>query len=147
MKFSSETVSQVWDELVPLAYAHHKELGYRWPFNPKRNVYENCESAGFLYVYTMRDAEGKLIGYQVFNVLEHPHMDLRVAHQDTIYVVPERRGHSAGKFLGWVDDQLRALAVQRITRIAPRGTGYAMSLNVMGYEEGDLVMNLEAFNG
>ncbi len=147
MTHAEESVAAVWDELVPLALDHHKELGYQWTFNPKRHVYEGCERAGLLHVYTLRDSAGALKGYQVFNVVDHPHMDLRVAHQDTIYVSPEFRGYSAGRFLVWVDQQLTALAVQRIARIAPRGSGYLMSLISMGYDDGDVVMNLEAFNG
>lgn len=144
MEFKRESVAAVWDELIPLAYAHHKEMGLKWPFDPKRGVYEACERAGFLYVFTMREAGVTLSGYQAFNVVEHPHMAMRVAQQDTIYVKPEYRGYSAGRFMAWADKRLAEIGVDRITRIQPHGKRETLP---PGYTEGDRMINLEVSNG
>jgi GNAT superfamily N-acetyltransferase len=140
MQLKQESVSEAWDELVPLALEHHNEQRVPWPFKPKRNVYENCERAGILRLFTMRDEDGLLIGYQAFNILEHPHFDCRIAYQDTIYVLPEHRGFSAGKFLLWVDRQLAESGAQKIIRMVPQVNDWSGQLQRQGYADGDRIL-------
>src|ERR1035437_7160828 len=106
MLFQRESVSEVWDELLPLAGQHHAENQIHWPFKADRGPYDAMEKAGLLAVYTMRDNAGFLKGYQVFTVMQHPHYECRIGYQDTIYVEPKSRGFWSGRFLIWVDYEL-----------------------------------------
>ena len=140
MRLQRETLSQVWDELVELARRHHEEQAVRWPFKPKRQVYEALEHAGALWLFTMR-AEDRMLGYQAFLMMEHPHLDLRMAYQDTIYVLPVARGFSAGKFLIWVDSQLWAAGAQKIVRLVPECE--SLGLDQAGYKLDGRFFSLE----
>ncbi len=145
--FKRELVSESWDEAVGLARRHHEEMNIRWPFRPKRQIYEALEAAGILWLFTMRDAVGALAGYAAFNLTQHPHFECLMAYQDTIYVSHEYRGFSAGKFLAWTDKQMWAAGAQKIVRIVPRGHDWSGQLLGAGYEPGDRIFTLERLNG
>jgi GNAT superfamily N-acetyltransferase len=135
MRHASESIEQVWDELLSLAQRHHREQSYKAAFDPQRQIYEAAESVGILRVFTMRDADWKLCGYAGFFVTRHPHMNLKIASQDTLYVLPEHRGFAAGRFLVWCDAALEADGVQQISRVVPAQAA-ALNLGALGYRDG-----------
>lgn len=135
MRFGFESVGQVWDELIVLAAAHHKEQGYKHAFDPQKQIYESAGGIGILRIFTARDASGKLCGYAGFFVTRHPHMNFITASQDTVYVLPEHRGYTAGRFMVWCDAALEAEGVQEIVRVVPAQAA-ALNLGTLGYRDG-----------
>lgn len=141
MRYAVESVAECWDEIVPLAGRHHASARFPWPFRPNREFYDGLERAKVLSVFTMRDGRQFLQGYATFVILDHPHMECRVASQDTIYVLPEARGYGSGKFLLWCDERLKALGAQLIVRGVTRDADFSPALVRIGYTLGDMLLS------
>jgi GNAT superfamily N-acetyltransferase len=137
----------MWDDSIPLARQHHLEQKYKEVFNPKRGLYETLEAVQVLRLYSYRDDsfDGTwwLRGYHAFTVIEHPHMDCKIAYQDTVYVRPQERGFASGKFLLWVDAELAKESVNKIVRFVPVEHDWGNQLERIGYKHVDKVMVLD----
>lgn len=109
MIYAEESISDTWDEMLPLMKRHYEELAMFGdaPFNVDKGAYTAPDAAGWLRFYTMR-AGGELRGYSTFIVAPHHHYHgKRVATQDVIYIAPEVRGAGHGlAFIEWCDGQI-----------------------------------------
>jgi hypothetical protein len=147
MRFRLESVAEIWDELVPLARLHHEQHAIPWAFHVERAAYEAQERAGILAVFSMRDENGSLHGYQVFMVMLHPHFRCMYACQDTIYILPKDRGFWSGKFLLWVERELEKLGAQQIIRYVAQAADCSEAMKRLGYEPGDKILTRRVHNG
>jgi hypothetical protein len=95
MIFNKECLANVQEELEPLLKEHYKEVAMytdRIDLNVDWDKYYMLESIGALVIYTMREDEGKLVGYNVFFVNNHLHYnDHKYAVNDVVYIDPAYR--------------------------------------------------------
>jgi hypothetical protein len=116
LTFQRETLSQMWDEALPLLQAHYQEIAHYQdiPFEPDLESYHVREVAGALRIFTVRtDWQYDLVGYAVFFVglNSHYHSSLQ-ALQDVLYVDPAHRGTTGLRLIRYCDEQLQAEGVQ-----------------------------------
>jgi len=92
--FIRENYNHVIEELKPMLSEHYKEVAMyqdKIDLDPDYNVYKELQKQGVLHLFTWRD-EGKIKGYNIFFVREHPHYKKnKFAHNDIVYVDPEYR--------------------------------------------------------
>lgn len=117
MTFACESVSTIWDEIYPLAKAHHagtRSFRRHEPFNPSRDRYIACNQQGYFHCFTAR-VDGKLVGYFGIYVTPSMHSQLLMAVEDTFYIHPDhRKGFLAVRFIKHVEQQLRDWGVHEI---------------------------------
>lgn len=115
--FAVETVAACWEEILPLAQAHHEGAkGYRrsQPFAPSRARYHAYNESGMFRLCTARDA-GRLVGYFTFYVTHSMHSQWLMAVEDTFYLHPDvRQGRNAIRFMRYIEDQCRQQGVQEL---------------------------------
>lgn len=119
MRFYRGSLEEFEASFARMAVAHADEVGVLGAGRmlPSMGVYRQVESAGGLHLYLARDSKDRPAGYQAFVVIDHPHyMGLKWAQSDAMYVKPESRGYLGGKFMLWVDEQLRLSGVKVISR-------------------------------
>lgn len=115
--FAAERMTAIWPEVEPLARVHYAEIGIsKRPLRWARDHYAAMEDAGSHRFYTIRDDIGKLIAYCSMFLVCSPHDQVREAHEDAIYVVPEFRGHLGPSFERRIDYALSEEYVKRIFR-------------------------------
>ena len=103
------------NEMLPLWAEHWKEIASETfgPLEPNLEFYETLDKYGVLRIYTVRN-EGKLIGYQIFNVAMSPmSKNMLTSNSSLIYITPdERKGLLAKRFLDFCTNQLSIDGVQ-----------------------------------
>lgn len=143
MNFAREPYSpQLVSDMMPL-WERHQEETAAYPeisLNPDIAIYERSDALGTLRVFTARE-EGKLVGYQVFFVMPHPHSRQSLqANQDIVYLEPEmRRGLAGYKFLKWCSDQLLEEGCEVVFQHINARHDFGPVLQRMGYKLVDLV--------
>ena len=134
--FARETL-ETWDEAWTLVESHYHEIAHfrDLKLKPNRDGYLQCESAGGIRVYTVRD-DGRLVGYQVFLVSLNLHYNESLqAIQDVLYLAPDLRGRLIGyRFIRWCDEQLRAEGVEVVMQHVKVKHDFGPMLTRMGYE-------------
>lgn len=116
--FNIEGILSIAPELIPLLQAHYDELTLNKDsvqLDPDWVRYAAMEEAGKFFVFTAR-VDGVLVGYSAFFVDQHLHYsDLRVGHNDVLYVTPPMRRAGVGlDLILYSEDQLELLEVQKI---------------------------------
>jgi hypothetical protein len=106
-----ETISEeLINEMDPLLREHYHEVAMyqdKIELNPCYDTYFVLEDQNSLRIFTWRDEEGMIIGYNVFFIKNHPHyQDTMYAVNDIIYVHPGHRGMEVPPFLQWCEHQL-----------------------------------------
>lgn len=114
--FQREACSTLWDEILPLLQRHWAEITH-YPdiaLDVDRATYEKVEAMGFLRCYTVRLADGTLIGYNAFMVKANLHyQQSKQAQEDVLYLHPDyRRSRIGVQLIAYADEQLRAEGVQ-----------------------------------
>lgn len=110
LSYQEERVSDVWDELYPLAQAHHASTqNYKRhePFNPKRERYVQYNESGFFRLVTALD-HGALVGYFGVYLTESMHSQAPIMTEDTFYLDPAYRGgRNALRFIQFIEEYFR----------------------------------------
>lgn len=106
-----ESLSTCLEEAKPLLLQHWEEIAVNHdiPLNPDYRFYHSLEAAGILRVYTIRCAEGVLVGYAVYFLRRHIHYsDHTWAIADIIMVRPEHRNAGLGfRLFDFIERDLR----------------------------------------
>ena len=102
--------------------------------------YEQYLKSKMVKSYSVRDGDGKLVGYSVYVLKSHPHYKNSLwAVQDIIYIDPARRGY--GMFLiKWCDEQLKLLGVQVVSHHVKVSNDWSKALIRMGYDFQDKIL-------
>ena len=115
--FAQESLSDVWDECLPLFHCHYTELNKNKDIvlDPDEASYRVLESVNILKVYTAR-LEGILVGYCFFIIMPHLHYKQSLtAQNDILYLHPKvRKGLNGYRFIKYVLTKLKELKPQRI---------------------------------
>jgi len=115
-----ENFEQTYPELEPLYRQHYGEMVDRMteagvelsPYNPRLDEYIKAGNEGYLLTFVLR-LEGKACGYCNVYLTNDMHNQDLISQEDTIYVVPEHRGH--GRQLSRrVHDELKERGVKRL---------------------------------
>lgn len=98
--------------------------------------YANADDAGLLRAYAGWK-EDKVVGYCVMLVAHAPHMaGVKIAIQDSLYVLPEYRTTGAGiRLMQFADNDLKAQGVQVVYRQSRKLAPCASMLIRYGYTE------------
>lgn len=135
-----ESCLSVWDEALPLALEHHREVGSlpESDFDMNRPLYEKLEAAGISLCFTARD-EGELVGYA--HLLSMPgtghYRKLTWATQDVLYVKVGYRGPMSLRFLDYQDLYLAGAGVDIVYRHDTIARPYGRLLLHRGYRLND----------
>lgn len=115
--FAAEHMTVIWPQVEPLARVHYAEVGIsKSPLRWAREHYAAMEDAGTHRFYTVRDDHRNLIAYCSMILVISPHDQVREAHEDAIYVLPEFRGNLGPSFERRIDYALSEDGVRRIFR-------------------------------
>lgn len=137
-EYSTDLVAQ----MIPLWQIHHKETTPypEIPLEPDISIYENCALTGSLRIFTARQ-ETRLVGYQVFFILKHPHSRNSLqANQDIVFLQKSlRRGLVGYKFLKFCSDALLAEGCDVVYQHISADADFGPVLRRMGYNLIDLV--------
>lgn len=155
VQFAKETLTPaVWDEAVPLLFAHWKEIAH-YPdiaLAPDMEAYAASEAAGILRLYTAR-AQGDgpydratafgpplLLGYALFFLRPNPHYRGSVqAVSDVIYLAPSMRGINGWKFLKYIDAELTKEGAEIAYHHVKLAHDFGPILKRMGYEAVEVI--------
>lgn len=137
MNFQEERFVDAWPEFKALAEAHwHETEAYRHGqlFNPDVKRYEQYNDIGFYHLYTAR-VEGRLVGDVGMYVTESMHTGVRIATEDTWFLLPEyRKGRNAIRFHQFVEAEMRKHGVVEIMQTAKLGNGAGRVMEYLGYQ-------------
>lgn len=135
MTYQREPVSHVWDEIQPLLAKHWEEVAQFQdiPLSPSRQYYDGMDLAGLLRIFTVRDGDHRLIGYNVYSVSPSAHYRTsKLANQDVIFMDKDARGGGL-RFLSWCEDYLRAEGVQVVYNHVSARNDFGAALERRGY--------------
>lgn len=128
--------------MAPLLAKHFHEIAKFKEFPPQPNVehYTALEKAGILRIFTAREG-GKLIGYSVFNVINHPHFrGATQAHEELLFLDPDqRKGMVGAGMISFCDSQLKDEGVKVIYHSVSKERDFSPILERMGYELSDRI--------
>lgn len=123
--------------------AHYEELTLNKEvvkLDPKWSDYYQLQHIAKFIVFTLRDDDRRLVGYNAFFLNTHMHYaGLLVAVNDVFYIHPDyRRGPAALRFLRSTEAALKALGAQKVAYHYKHGNSFAAILKRLGYadEEG-----------
>ena len=150
MRFAREYYSpQLISDMLPLWKSHYIETHDEMygPLDPDLGFYERA--AGMLRVFTVRDFDDALQGYQVFFVANDPHSMTNVqAVQDILYLAAEaRKGLTGYKFIKWCMEQLEAEGVDVIHQRISAHHDFGPVLERMGFTLEDLTYSRRCYGG
>lgn len=114
--FQRERAQDVFQEMLPLLEKHWEEIAHFKDIllEPDTETYFRMEDMGILRVFTARDENGILIGYNVFFIKHNLHYKSSLnALQDILFIHPDyRKGTIGTRLIKWCDEELRAEGVQ-----------------------------------
>lgn len=136
-QYQTESIADIWAELMPLLCAHWDELA-PWqdiPLNPDPEFYGAMETAGMLFVYTAR-VHGVLAGYGIYVMRTHPHSQGSMqAYQDALYVSPAYRHRGLGRgLIEYADQELAKEGAEVVYQHVKKAHDFGRLLESMGYE-------------
>jgi hypothetical protein len=120
MIFEEENVYDVREEIAPMLDKHYEEVAMykdKIKLAVDWDKYETMEDQDSLRVYTLRNDEEKLVGYNVFFVHIHPHyMNDKYAVNDIVYIDPTyRHTENTIEFFNWCERMLEHEGVSVMT--------------------------------
>ena len=138
IKFSVESLKDVWDEVMTLASAHWMETEmYRHgqQFNPSREMYMGYENAGWLIQCVVRD-DGAMVGYATMFVTPSLHTQQIIATEDTFFLLPEyRKGRNGVRLVKFAEDECRKRGAVEIMMTAKLTNQAGRLMECMGYSQ------------
>ena len=148
MQFQREIFTEeLGNEGEALINIHHAEVSGEIAHLPARVPYEkygSLEQAGILRLFTARD-NGKLVGYNVFMLIEHHQHGVPFASHDTLFLHKDfRKGTTGIKFLKWCDEQLKQDGARFITQHSSGSVDLENIFLRMGYKLAEKIY-LKAF--
>lgn len=141
MIFAITTIKEILEEAKPLLQKHWQEIAHYKdiPLDPDYDQYIKLEELGITRTFSARTKDGVLIGYAVFFVRPHIHYrSCIMAHQDVIFIHPERRGIGFF-FIAFCDEALRKEGIQVVSQHMKSKFSFGPMLERIGYELMDLV--------
>lgn len=134
--------NEVMDEVIPYTRAQSDEVygnDYGGPVDPDWDKYRQYGEAGLSRVVTLRK-DGKLIGYSVFFIFEHPHHpSVTHAVSDALYLSPEyRKGRLGIELIKRGEKYLFDKGIKRIM-YSERMPTVKKILKYLGYNEHEVV--------
>lgn len=135
---SREPPARAWDEIQPYVARHWAEVAPASqadiPVLPDYSAYAQFDEAGQVRCVTAR-VDGRLVGYLVALVMEHPHHPGSIqADVMAVYVEPHERGRAGALLLRQTDDMLRHEGVEVIRHRVKQTRDWSPVLLRMGYE-------------
>lgn len=143
MKFSEEIITEeLLEEVKPLLYKHWEEISHYKdiPLDPDYTAYLFLQKTGAIKSYSVRENDGKLIGYAVYFLRHHVHYKKTLyAIQDIVFIDPERRG--SGLFLiKFCDEELKKIGVNIVMHHIKIKHDWSKALERLGYERQDIIL-------
>lgn len=143
ISIQKEEYLEVIEDIKPLVYEHGSETDlYQEHFtvDPDFEVYSAMDSNGTLQIFTARD-EGKLVGYLVFFVSNHPHYkNTKYASNDLLYVHPDyRKGGLIQNLFAFAEEYLKEDGVQVMTFHFKSHMDHPALAEIMGYDRAEVM--------
>lgn len=116
--FARERMQDIVDEMRPLHEAHWHETEtqrHGLQLNPDYDAFIRYEQAGRYILFTLRDAEQRLVGNCAMYLDTSTHTQTLLATEDTLYLLPEaRKGRTAMRFVGFIERALHQVGAKEI---------------------------------
>jgi GNAT superfamily N-acetyltransferase len=144
MKFAEESYEEIITDILPLLGGHHAEVEWGQdyiPLIPDLETYRLAWHSQSLAMYTIRNEDEQLVGYNTFWLYDHPHHKGTVfAVNDMLYILPAYRhtGYSQG-FLYWCENALKERGVKVITYAMKKDHRFEDLMGSLGYEHTECV--------
>jgi GNAT superfamily N-acetyltransferase len=138
MKYRTETLAEVIEEITPLLLDHWQEIALNKntiKLDPHWEVYENLAKMGHLNITTARTDKGELVGYVVYLLqpLLHYKSELS-AVGDVFWLRPDHRKGSLGmRLLKVAEEKMRALGCTYIVNKTKLHKDVGRLFERMGY--------------
>lgn len=133
-----ESFTAIWPEMKPLAEAHWREIAHYQdiPLDPDHQVYDAATASGNVVFFTVRDEDGRMVGYAGYFVRANIHYrGSKQAVQDVLFLLTEyRRSRIGMALIAYCDDQLRADGVQVVYQHVKVAHNFGPLLERIGYE-------------
>jgi hypothetical protein len=130
-------------EITPLLREHYLEIAHYQDIelDPDWNKYFSIQANGSLKIFTARDEENRLHGYNCYFIHQNPHYRKSLqATNDVIFIRKTSRGFGR-EFIAWCDEQLRAMGVQVAYHHVKAAHDWTPMLERMGYDFQDKIMS------
>ncbi len=119
MKYQSEKVMEIWDEIENITDVAHKELNLNGIVGEKslnKQWYETVENNGNFFIVTARTANNKLVGYASYFLTSSPlSFGLLQAESNSFFMLKEyRRGFNGINLLKFAEQKLKILGAKFI---------------------------------
>lgn len=140
MKYQREFLKDIFDDLVPLFDLHYAEVKHfdDIPLSPDKQTYLNIEDSGVLRVFTIRNDDDELVGYNILFIREHMHYSKSVqAVNDVIFIREDSRGQGRD-FIEWCDELLKKEGVDAVYQTVKATHNWGPMLERQGYKLIDL---------
>jgi len=142
VKIQRESVASIWHEIQPLLVENQAETGWHDELGavPSDEPFVIAEDAGTFVCFTARSANGQLVGYAGFWVVEHPHYrpGTLVAFCDAIYLAPSHRGADGVRLIRFTERELAALGCALTHQTVSPKRDHSRLLERLGYECTDI---------
>lgn len=134
LALAQEPLAEVWDEMIVNARLHWAETEMAAAGEVFAPSYARYAQYGDSYlVFTVRDG-GRLVGHCGMYLVASMHSQKLLATEDTWYLLPEyRRGRNAIRFYHFVEVEMRARGVEKITMTAAPYNGACRIMEYLGY--------------
>lgn len=137
-RFAMEPLTpQLWDEALPLLFAHWKEVAHYQDIEltPDRARYAQLEQNGVVRVFTARTAVNLLVGYALFTITPALHYrQIRIGMQDVIYVQPNARGSLGYRFVDYCTTRMFEQGADVVYQHVKLAHNFGKLLERQGYE-------------
>ena len=136
MIYAEEKFQDWFKDAVPLVVANSKEIDiFGQQLDLDLEAYVSMDMHDLIKSFTVRDDDGKLVGYCLFYIYNHTHFkEMKVAKQDVIYVDPKYRTCGI-KLLRYTEKELKSHGIDLIIQAAPKISRLGGVLKRLGYEE------------
>lgn len=117
VSFYQVNFRDVVEEVLPLMQLHFDEVSpfrHKEIFDPDVDMYLQLDGANRL-PFSVAKYKDKIIGYNVYSLMRHPHCKVSFAHQEVFYVLKEYRGKGVGRMLlEFSDMELRMIGIKYV---------------------------------
>lgn len=144
MYFELESFEECVEEIKPLIDAHYSEVEFyqdKVKLSVNYELLAQLDKLDMLYMFIMRNDEGKLVGYNVFSVAKAVHYkDHYYATNYTVYIDPEyRHTHHTVDFFNYCEKFLKEDDVSIVHYQMKTNKTFSTLMNNLGYENTEAV--------
>lgn len=137
MKIQQEDYIQCEEELVLLGAMHYREIAVLpYEYEPDLELFRQLNNLGMIFVITVRDDLGELVGYSLNTLSKHMiFKDNKQSHCNLLYMQPEYRGATPLRLIKETEQVAEALGANMHSWDVPARNDFSPVLLRKGYKK------------